>query len=97
MWRDTMYEAEAAATLLNKLSCISPSETYFEVLSEGNLEFDYRQICLSPSGADGMESCFAESLCFRDGSRALRVMSENCENGWTRWTALQPFMANPLQ
>ena len=93
MFREDMFDAEAAVTLLNSqlfAAFVGEGDGYLDVLREGNLPFIYERGFVGTDGIDDITTCIAESLHFRDGSRALRVTSPHCASGWTHWTALQP-------
>jgi hypothetical protein len=95
-----MFDAEAAVTLLNSqifVALVGESGGYLDVLREGNLPFTYERGFVGTDGLDDISTCIAESLYFRDGSRALRVTSPHCAGGWTHWTALQPLPKGHLQ
>ncbi len=100
MWRENMFDAEAAVTLLNNCAERVLSESgdmYLDVLREGNLTFTHERGFVGTPGIDDITVCLAESLYFRDGSRALRVTSPHSASGWTHWTALQPLAHGQLQ
>jgi len=95
-----MFDAEIAATLLNRSAChVAPTEGdwYLELLREGNMAFIRECGPLGSRGFDDRAACVVESLYFVDGSSALRVASPYSENGWTQWTALQPLRSLTLQ
>lgn len=88
-----MFDAEIAATLLNRWSHQPPAcdeGTYLELLREGNLNFTHQLGHLRVDGAVEVNPCNVESLVFVDGSRALRVEAAGVVAGWTRWAALEP-------
>ncbi|MFM0392792.1 hypothetical protein [Paraburkholderia phytofirmans] len=88
-----MFDAEVAATLLNRWASHTPTEechAYLGLLREGNLHFTHKVGCMGMHGICDTGVCCTESLFFGDGSRALRVGAPDSETGWTRWAALQP-------
>ena len=100
MWRERMFDAEAAVTLLNNWvssARVEESVMYLDILHEGNLAFTRERGYFGTPGADDITVCLAESLYFRDGSRALRVTSPHSASGWSQWTALQPLPRAQLQ
>ncbi|ACC72948.1 hypothetical protein PPMP20_28315 [Paraburkholderia phymatum] len=100
MFREKMFDAEAAVTLLNNWTypkLIDEFDRSLDVLREGNLDFTYERGFVGTPGISDITTCIAESLYFRDGSRALRVMSKHCASGWSQWTALHPLPQGELQ
>jgi hypothetical protein len=88
-----MFDAEIAAVLLNRYALAG--EAAADLLREGNLEFLVERGELEEHGALDPESLSlgvalfsVESLCFTDGSRALRVAHGPAS--WTPWTAVAP-------
>lgn len=88
-----MFDAEIAAVLLNRYALAG--EAAADLLREGNLEFLVERGELEGHGAPGSDEVAlgvalfsVESLCFSDGSRALRVA--NGPASWTPWTAVAP-------
>ncbi|HWT39481.1 MAG TPA: hypothetical protein VN289_24575 [Paraburkholderia sp.] len=95
-----MFDAEAAVTLLNNrayAALVDECHGCLDVLHEGNLPFIYERGFVGTAGVNDITTCMAESLYFRDGSRALRVTSPHTTSGWTQWTALQPLPQERLQ
>lgn len=85
-----MFDAEIAATLLNRLAVSSPPhncQRHLQLLQEGNLQFT-RQLghCNIGTGPDTGEFDF-ESLAFQDGSRALSIYRQNRATSWTSWVS----------
>lgn len=100
MFRENMFDAEAAVTLLNNsvyAALVGECEGCLDVLREGNLPFTYERGFVGTSGLDDITTCVAESLYFSDGARALRVTCPQTPSGWTQWTALQPLPQGQLQ
>jgi hypothetical protein len=100
MFRDNMFDAEAAVTLLNNCvyrAAVDTCTACLDVLREGNLAFTYERGFVGTPGIDEITTCIAESLYFGDGSRALRVTCPQTPSGWTPWTALQPLSLGQLQ
>lgn len=88
-----MFDAEAAVTLLNnrdREALADGDDMCLEILKEGNLAFTRERGLIGTRSVFDADTCCAESLCFPDGSRALRVTSAENAGGWTRCTALQP-------
>jgi hypothetical protein len=87
-----MYDAEVAATLLNRWSAvprIDVRDHSLDLLREGNLNFARR---LGQLRSDGTNDCFlyiVEFLFFVDGSCALRVNFKNTNDGWSRWGSVE--------
>jgi hypothetical protein len=93
MRSETMFDAEIAATLLNRWTgqtAREESPSYLGLLREGNLQFKHELGYVGTRGIRDTNACRTESLFFGDGSRALRVGGSDREAGWTRWAALQP-------
>jgi hypothetical protein len=94
-----MYDAEIAATLLNRWATRSSTtdfHAYLELLREGNLSFTYQSGLVREKGIEaGLEEGSAfniESLVFGDGSRTLRVEAPDKTPRWTRWAAVEPLL-----
>ena len=86
-----MYDAEIAATLLNRWICQSSTtelETFLDLLREGNLDFVHQSGHVTDTSDGGAFSI--ESLVFVDGSRILRVKAPDLAPHWTRWAAVEP-------
>jgi hypothetical protein len=105
-----MYDAEIAATLLNRWATRSSTtdfDAFLELLREGNLSFTYqsghvRERDMAAGLAAGIEtdieegSAFnIESLVFGDGSRTLRMEAPDRALRWTRWAAVEPLLPAP--
>jgi hypothetical protein len=97
-----MYDAEIAATLLNRWATRSSTtdfDAYLELLREGNLSFTYQSGHVRDGGFEaGIEAGSAfniESLVFGDGSRTLRVEAPDSTPRWTRWAAVEPLLPAP--
>lgn len=90
-----MYDAEIAATLLNRLATRSSTtdfDTYLELLREGNLSFTYQSGHVREAGVEEGSAFHIESLVFDDGSRTLRVEAPDRTPRWTRWAAVEPLL-----
>ena len=88
-----MFEAEIAATLLNRWDrkpAVAGGDTYLNLLREGNLDFTHQQGRVNVGSAADESELDIESLVFVDGSRAVRIKSSDQAPGWTRWAALEP-------
>ncbi|MFL9909662.1 hypothetical protein [Paraburkholderia sp. RL17-337-BIB-A] len=107
-----MYDAEIAATLLNRWATRSSTTdfaTYLELLREGNLSFTYqsghvREVGIEAgieagveSGTEAGSAFNIESLVFGDGSRTLRVEAPDKTPRWTRWAAVEPLLPAPSE
>lgn len=88
-----MYDAEIAATLLNRWAS-RPStvdiDAYLDLLREGNLSFTYQSGHVREAGREAERVFTVESLVFGDGSRTLRVEAPDTTPRWTRWAAVEP-------
>ncbi|MFL9899884.1 hypothetical protein PQR71_17320 [Paraburkholderia fungorum] len=102
-----MYDAEIAATLLNRWATRSSHSSttdfaaYLELLREGNLNFTYlsghvREVCIE-AGIEAGSAFNIESLVFGDGSRTLRVEAPDRTPRWTRWAAVEPLLPAPSE
>ncbi|AXL49075.1 hypothetical protein DSC91_000753 [Paraburkholderia caffeinilytica] len=90
-----MYDAEIAATLLNRWTARSSTtdfDVYLELLREGNLSFTYQSGHVRDAGIEEAGAFNIESLVFGDGSRALRVEAPDQTPRWTRWVAVEPLL-----
>ncbi|RKF46740.1 hypothetical protein [Paraburkholderia fungorum] len=90
-----MYDAEIAATLLNRWATRSSTtdfDTYLELLREGNLSFTYQSGHVREAGVAEGSAFNIESLVFDDGSRTLRVEAPDRTPRWTRWAAVEPLL-----
>jgi hypothetical protein len=86
-----MFDAEIAATLLNRWIGQSPAiepDAYLELLREGNLDFIHQSGRVENAAEGGTFNI--ESLVFVDGSRTLRIKAPELAQQWTRWTAMEP-------
>ncbi|MGX7006148.1 hypothetical protein [Caballeronia sp. KNU42] len=89
-----MFDAEIAATLLNRWNRKTPGDgcgTYLDLLREGNLDCarELGDICVEGNDASS-RPCKVESLVFGDGSRAVRIGTPDSVPNWTRWAPLEP-------
>lgn len=92
-----MYDAEIAATLLNRWDSQDSTADFgasLDLLREGNLRFAYQLGHVRVAGKAEGGAFDIESLVFDDGSRTLRVEAPGCTPGWTRWTAVEPLPAS---
>ncbi|ACC72747.1 hypothetical protein PPMP20_25640 [Paraburkholderia phymatum] len=88
-----MFDAEIAATLLNRWTVKPPSahgDSYLDLLREGNLNFTHQMGSVTPGGVASASLFELESLEFVDGSRALRLKTPGSMSGWTQWAAFEP-------
>ena len=88
-----MFDAEIAATLLNRWMVKPPtarSDSYLDLLREGNLNFTHQLGSVTPGGATTASLFDLESLEFVDGSRALRLRTPGATPDWTHWAAFEP-------
>ncbi|HZZ11921.1 MAG TPA: hypothetical protein VFE79_14630 [Paraburkholderia sp.] len=95
-----MYDAEIAATLLNRWASRPPAvdiDAYLDLLREGNLSFTYQSGHVREAGRDEGRVFTIESLVFVDGSRTLRVEAPDQSPRWTRWAAVEPLTLAPLE
>ncbi|WP_341315167.1 hypothetical protein WN982_07865 [Paraburkholderia sp. IMGN_8] len=87
-----MLDAEIAVTLLNRWWREVPGRaalTSLELLREGGLTFVHQRGHMLTEGPDG-DACGVESLLFPDGSRAMRIGTQNPPPNWTKWAAFDP-------
>jgi hypothetical protein len=87
-----MLDAEIAVKLLNRslLSSGTMISQYLDVLREGRLAFGHQ---IGRVMVDDLSNSYPfdlEMLTFSDGSRALRICTEDVPGGWTDWTSLAP-------
>ena len=95
-----MYDAEIAATLLNRWATRSSTadfDTYLDLLREGNLSFTYQFGHVREAGVPEASAFNIESLVFGDGSRTLRVEAPDRTPRWTRWAAVEPLLPTPSE
>jgi hypothetical protein len=95
-----MYDAEIAATLLNRWAARSSTtnfDAYLDLLREGNLSFTYQCGHVCDAGVEEASACHIESLVFGDGSRTLRVEAPDSTPRWTRWAAVEPLLPVPSE
>ncbi|MDE1007765.1 MAG: hypothetical protein OSB38_19040 [Paraburkholderia fungorum] len=95
-----MYDAEIAATLLNRWATRSSTtdfDTYLDLLREGNLSFTYQSGHVREAGVEEGSAFNIESLVFDDGSRTLRVEDPDRTPRWTRWAAVEPLLPVPSE
>ncbi|MFM0737336.1 hypothetical protein PQQ51_08845 [Paraburkholderia xenovorans] len=102
-----MYDAEIAATLLNRWAS-RPStpdfDAFLDLLREGNLNFTYQSGHVREAGLAEGRALTIESLVFNDGSRTLRVEAPDKHveapdrtPRWTRWAAVEPLLPVPSE
>ncbi|RKE38157.1 hypothetical protein B0G76_4454 [Paraburkholderia sp. BL23I1N1] len=90
-----MYDAEIAATLLNRWATRSSTadfDVYLDLLREGNLSFTYQSGHVREAGLEEGSALNIETLVFDDGSRTLRVEAPDRTPRWTRWAAVEPLL-----
>jgi hypothetical protein len=88
-----MFDAEIAATLLNRWTVRPPTahcDSYLDLLREGNLNFTHQMGSVTPGGVTSTSLFELESLEFVDGSRALRLKTPGATPDWTQWAAFEP-------
>jgi hypothetical protein len=94
-----MFDAEVAATLLNRWNrdrAQPDRHSALVLLQEGNLHFKCGSgdVRAADSAADWRLSI--EWLTFSDGSHALRVAVPNEQGGWSQWTATEPIETHEM-
>ncbi|WP_434114962.1 hypothetical protein [Paraburkholderia caffeinilytica] len=95
-----MYDAEIAATLLNRWATRSSTtdfDAYFDLLREGNLSFTFQSGHVREAGIGEGSAFTVESLVFGDGSRTLRFEAPDRTPRWTRWAAVEPLLPVPSE
>ena len=86
-----MFDAEIAAKLLNRGTSQASDECgrqYLDVLREGQLDFSHRIERLDVEGAGSEVPREIEWLTFGDGSRALRIRTDDAQTGWSEWVSI---------
>jgi hypothetical protein len=86
-----MFDAEIAAKLLNRGTSQASDECgrqYLDVLREGQLDFSHRIEHLAVEGAGSEVPREIEWLTFGDGSRALRIRTDDGQTGWSEWVSI---------
>ncbi|CAD6545931.1 hypothetical protein ACFQ3P_05605 [Paraburkholderia sabiae] len=92
-----MFDAEIAATLLNRWTVKPPAahrDSYLDLLREGNLNFTHQMGSVTPGGVTSTSLFELEALEFVDGSRALRLKTPGATPDWTQWAAFEPPVRN---
>ncbi len=90
-----MFNADVAAMLLNRLTVAEEiGDAHLALLHEGNIAFTTVNGCIETEDAEAMGTWRAETLCFDDGSRVLRVGSPIPAPVWTQWMVLCPAAVN---
>ncbi|KVT12716.1 hypothetical protein WT24_11640 [Burkholderia sp. MSMB1078WGS] len=86
-----MFDADIAANLLNRGTSQASDECgrqYLDVLREGQLDFFHRIERLAVEGAGSEVPREIEWLTFGDGSRALRIRTDDAQTGWSEWVSI---------
>ncbi|EMN5127579.1 hypothetical protein [Burkholderia contaminans] len=86
-----MFDAEIAAKLLNRGTSQASDECgvqYLDVLREGLLDFSHRIERLAVQDAGSEVPREIEWLIFRDGSRALRIRTDDVHTCWSEWVSI---------
>jgi hypothetical protein len=88
-----MFDAEIAATLMNRWDDRRPDSSSIDLLHEGKLVFrrHTRNLVTDAMGRRG-DDLELEWLAFADGSHAMRLCSAGAR-GRTRWAAIEPLDA----
>ena len=85
-----MFDAEIAATLLNRWNDKLPESSSIDLLREGSLAFRRHTANLLVDPMSGEGSLELECLTFEDGSRAMRLLCSDGICARTRWAAMEP-------
>jgi len=85
-----MFDAEIAATLLNRWNDELTESSPVELLHEGMLTFHRHTANLAIDQVRGEGSLELECLTFADGSCAMRLLCPGGVCARTRWTATEP-------
>ncbi|WP_105133227.1 hypothetical protein [Burkholderia sp. BE12] len=86
-----MFDAEIAAKLLNRATSQASDDRgmqYLDVLREGLLDFSHRTERLVVEEGRSEVSREIEWLTFGDGSRALRIRTDDVRTGWSEWVPI---------
>ena len=86
-----MFDAEIAAKLLNRGTSQASDDCdmqYLDVLREGLLDFSHRIERLAVKDSGSEVPCEIEWLTFRDGSRALRIRTDDVQTCWSEWVSI---------
>ncbi|WP_321811815.1 MULTISPECIES: hypothetical protein [unclassified Burkholderia] len=86
-----MFDAEIAAKLLNRATSQASDDCgmqYLDVLREGLLDFSHRTERLVVEDAGSDVSREIEWLTFGDGSRALRIRTDDVQMCWSEWVSI---------
>ncbi|WP_321925170.1 hypothetical protein [Burkholderia sp. BCC1998] len=86
-----MFDAEIAAKLLNRGTSPASDDCdgqYLDVLREGLLDFCHRieSLVVADAGYGGPREI--EWLTFGDGSRALRIRTDDAQTCWSEWVSI---------
>ncbi|MDT6997643.1 hypothetical protein [Burkholderia cenocepacia] len=86
-----MFDAEIAAKLLNRGTSQASDECgmqYLDVLREGLLDFSHGIERLAVQDAGSEVPREIEWLTFGDGSRALRIRTDDAQTCWSEWVSI---------
>ena len=88
-----MFDAEIAATLLNRWDCkraCPGGRTPLELLREGNPHFSHEGGDVHGHDTPADWRLRVECLTFVDGTHTLRDTQADRQSDWTQWTAAEP-------
>ncbi|MEK2607397.1 hypothetical protein [Burkholderia arboris] len=86
-----MFDAEIAAKLLNRGTSQASDDCgmqYLDVLREGLLDFSHRSERLAVEDTGSEVPREIEWLTFGDGSRALRIRTDDAPTCWSEWVSI---------
>jgi hypothetical protein len=86
-----VFDAEIAARLLNRGTSQASDESemqYLDVLREGLLDFSHLIERLPAADVGSGVPREIEWLIFRDGSRALRIRTDDAQKCWSEWVSI---------
>jgi hypothetical protein len=97
--KTNMFDAEIAATLLNRweFKRANPGDqSPLDLLREGKLHFKHEGGHIRTDDPAAERRLRVECLTFTDDSRALRVTDADGQGGWSRWTAAEPIRKSQM-